>query len=219
MAQPKNRNIFITATNTNVGKTYITEQLIYYYSLFQFKVGVLKPIETGVVNNQPVDGLKLLNQSRKYNPEMRNISINEVVPYQFELPASPYVAKGETVIDIQNIKNSIKYLEKYCDILLIEGAGGLMVPIEVNYFMLDLIKELNYKTFLVSPSNLGSINDTLLSIDKLSKSGINFDWAINLYKDKEEFSKVTEPFYKAYFGDFKIFQKNSIQIANRLIFK
>jgi len=217
--KPKNRNIFITATNTDVGKTYITQQLIYYYSLFQFKVGVIKPIETGVKNGVPVDGIKLFETSRQYNPEMSNITIEQVVPYQFELPASPYVAKGDTKIDIEKIKRAIFEMEKHCDILLIEGAGGLMVPIELNYFMVDLIQELNYKTLLVVPSNLGSINDTFLSIDKLLSRGINFDWAVNLYRDKDEFHTITAPFYKDYFGEFLIFQKNSVQVANRLIYK
>ena len=215
----KNRNIFITATNTGVGKTYITEQLLHYYSLFGFRVGVLKPIETGVVDNKPLDGTRLLKKAISYNNKLHKMTTSQVVPYQFELPAAPYVAKGKTIIDIEKIKDSIKEMEKYCEILLIEGAGGLMVPIELNYFMIDLIKELNFKTLLVSPSNLGSINDTLLSIEKLESSEVNFEWVVNLHKDIDTFSTITKPFYKNYFDDFKIFQNNTIQLVNRLIYR
>ena len=215
----KNRNIFITATNTDIGKTYITEQLLYYYSLFGFRVGVLKPIETGVKNGKPLDGTRLLKKAISYNTKLHQLTAEQIVPYQFELPASPYVAKGETSIDIQKIKDSIKEMERYCDILLIEGAGGLMVPIETDYFMVDLIKDLNFKTLLVVPSNLGSINDTLLSIEKLKSSGVNFEWVINLHKDSETFSEITEPSYKSYFKNFKVFQNNAVQLVNGLIYQ
>ncbi|MCD4757670.1 MAG: dethiobiotin synthase [Arcobacteraceae bacterium] len=97
-----------------------------------------------------------------------------------------------------------KNLLNYCDVLIVEGAGGLMVPIEKNYFMIDLIKEfqkqLNAKTILISPSNLGSINDTMLSQTLLKNYNINYEWYINLYKDKESFETVTLPFYKEYFN-------------------
>ncbi|MEA2017457.1 MAG: dethiobiotin synthase, partial [Campylobacterota bacterium] len=85
----------------------------------------------------------------------------------------------------------------------VEGAGGLMVPIEKDYFMIDLIlefqKKLNSKTILISPSNLGSINDTLLSQEMLKNYNINYQWYINLYKDKDGFKTITLPFYKEYF--------------------
>lgn len=214
----KNSNIFITATNTDVGKTFITEQLIDFYSKLNFRVGVIKPIETGVINNQPLDGNRLLSKVLSYNQNY-NFSISQVVPYQFELPASPFVAKKQSEININNILSKIKDLKKHCDILLIEGAGGLLVPINKNYFMIDLIKDLNVRTLLIAPSNLGSINDTLLSIEKLENSNIDFEWTINLHKDKDTFSQITEPFYKDYFNDFYIFQENQTKLANGLIYK
>ncbi len=61
--------------------------------------------------------------------------------------------------------------------------------------MIDLIQELETKTLLVTPSKLGSINDTLLSIEALKNRNIMFDWCINMFEDKEEFNKVTQPFY------------------------
>jgi len=212
-------HIFVTATNTNIGKTYVVERLIHYYSLFGFSVGVIKPIETGVKNGIPADGTRLFEKAKKYNPKLHKLSIDEIVPFQFELPAAPYIASGKIEIDIEKIKTAIKNVKQYCDILLIEGAGGLMVPINKNYFMIDLIKELNYKTLLVAPSYLGSINDTLLSIDKLNNSNVAFDWVINIYQDKDEFEKITKPFYDDYFQEFNIFQNNIIKLANHLIYR
>jgi dethiobiotin synthetase len=74
-----------------------------------------------------------------------------------------------------------------------------MVPIKKDYFMIDLIKEFNCKTILVSPSNLGSINDTLLSQMVLKNYNIKFRWYINLYKEKKSFFDTTMPFYKENF--------------------
>ena len=194
---------FITATNTDVGKSYASEVFLNKYSSEGKKVGYYKPIETGVVDD-PIDGTKLLNITKKLNSNF-SVSIDDVVLYQFKLPASPFVAKQNRTISIEAIKQNIHKLLQYCDTLIVEGAGGLMVPIEKNYFLIDLIlefqEEFNSKTILISPSNLGNINDTMLSRKALDDYGINYKWYINLYKDKDTFNTVTLPFYKEYFGN------------------
>ena len=189
---------FITATNTDVGKTYASEIFLKKFASLGRKVGYLKPIETGV-DNIPLDGTKLLNLAKQLNPNF-NLSINDIVPFQYKLPAAPYVASGTKEIDIKIIFKKIDYLLKFCDTLIIEGAGGLMVPINLNYFMIDLIKDISpTKTYLITPSNLGAINDTLLSQNMLQQYNIKYEWFINLYKDKENFKKVTLPFFNDYF--------------------
>ncbi|RLA80437.1 MAG: dethiobiotin synthase [Epsilonproteobacteria bacterium] len=190
---------FITATNTNVGKTRASELLLKRFAKEGKKVGYFKPIETGVVDT-PEDGSKMLSLTKILNPEF-NVTIDDVVPYQFKLAAAPFVANTSTPIDIEIIKEKAKYLHKFCDILIIEGAGGLMVPIKKDYFIIDLIEEFNCETILISPSSLGSINDTLLSQMALGSRNIKYKWYINLYKDKDTFHKVTLPFYKEYFSN------------------
>jgi len=193
---------FITATNTDVGKSYASEIFLKQFAADGKKVGYLKPIETGV-SDIPHDGHKLLNITQKLNPDFK-VSIDDVVPFQYALAAAPFVAKKNMSIDINIIKEKIDFLLKFCDVLIVEGAGGLMVPIEKDYFMIDLIKELNpTQTYLITPSKLGSINDTLLSIAMLEKYNINFQWFINLYEDKESFEDITLPFYKAYFDTIR----------------
>jgi len=86
--------------------------------------------------------------------------------------------------------------------LIIEGAGGLMVPIKRDYMMIDLIEELGAKTLLITPSNLGCINDTMLSIEALERRGIDFDWCVNLYRDRDDFNRVTAPFYNSHFDSW-----------------
>lgn len=199
-----NKSLFISATNTDVGKTYACEKFLNYFAKAGLKVGYFKPFETGVVDF-PLDGSKMLELTKKLNPSF-NVTINDVVPYQFELPAAPYVAKGNTIIDIDFLKEKKKYLEQFCDVLIIEGAGGLMVPIEKDLFIIDLIKEFNCEAILITPSKLGCINDTLLSINALKAKNIDFEFYINLYHDINSFEKVSKPFLIDYFGELNFLE-------------
>ncbi|MDD3325083.1 MAG: dethiobiotin synthase, partial [Sulfurospirillaceae bacterium] len=92
--------IFITATNTDVGKTYTALKLIKALSLQGLHVGIFKPIETGVIEDKPLDGVMLWEEAKKHNPKMQNLTIGDIVPYRFCLSASPYVAKGDTQISL-----------------------------------------------------------------------------------------------------------------------
>ena len=199
-----NKSIFITATNTDVGKTYAAEKFLRFFTKQGLKVGYFKPCETGVVDF-PLDGSKLLNLTKELNPDF-NVGIDDVVPYQFKLAAAPYVAKENTFISLNYIKEKKRFLEQFCDVLIIEGAGGLMVPLEKDLFIIDLIKELDSEVILITPSNLGCINDTLLSISALKAKNIQFEFYINLYKDTENFEYVSKPFLLEYFKKLNFLQ-------------
>ena len=206
------KRIFITATNTDIGKTYASTLLLKEYASAGLKVGVFKPIETGV-ETEPLDGTKLFNLAKELNPTLSALSINDIVPYQFPLPAAPYVAKEETRIDLSYLEEKLQNIEKYCDIVIIEGAGGLMVPVEENLFMVDFISIFKASPLLVCPSRLGSINDTLLSRHLLESRNISYVWAINLYADADSFEQVTAPFYAK---NFLSLQNDIKEISNKL---
>lgn len=193
----KNKSLFITATNTDVGKTYASEKFLRHFAKLGLKVGYFKPCETGVID-LPLDGNKMLTITKELNPDF-TANINDVVPYQFKLPAAPYVSKGNTYIDIEVLKEKKEYLQSLCDVLIIEGAGGLMVPLEKDLFIIDLIKEFDTQAILITPSKLGCINDTLLSIEALKARNIDFDFYINLYEDKDSFEEVSLPFLEKHF--------------------
>ena len=195
------QSLFITATGTNVGKTHTTLKLIEALSDKGLSVGVFKPIETGVTNTA-LDASLLLKACQKVNENFKNLSTADITAYTFPLPAAPYCADIDSTIKIQKIIEKHDALSKLCDILLIEGAGGLMVPITKEYMMINLIKEINTKTLLVTPSRLGCINDTVLSVLALKTFNIDFDWCVNLYEDKEDFSKVTQPYYDEVFPEW-----------------
>ena len=195
------RSLFITATGTNVGKTYTTVKLIEALASKGLAVGVYKPIETGVTHTAP-DATILLETCKKVNEKFKDFKPQDITAYTFPLPAAPFCADIDHTIDIQKIIDKHEELSKLCDILLVEGAGGLMVPITKEYMMINLIKELDAKTLLVTPSRLGCINDTVLSILALKTFDIDFDWCVNLYEDKNDFEAVTQPYYDEVFPEW-----------------
>lgn len=195
------KSLFITATGTNVGKTHTTVKLIEALASKGYKVGAYKPIETGVVTTAP-DATILLEACQKVNENFKTFTTADITAYTFSLPAAPFCADSKQEIKIEKIIKKYHKLSKLCDILLVEGAGGLHVPITKNYHVIDLIQELNIKTLLVTPSRLGCINDTLLSQEALKSRNIDFDWCVNLYEDRESFSEVTQPYYDAVYPEW-----------------
>jgi dethiobiotin synthetase len=209
--------LFVTATNTDIGKTYASLELIEHFSKQGITVGVCKPIETGIikidkgeliVEDGLADASRLLHKVQQYNPNFKRLKSIDITAYTFALPAAPFCADHNKTIQITKIKEKIEELSLLCDLLIIEGAGGLMVPITKDYMMIDLAQELNAKVLLITPSKLGCINDTLLSIEALKSRAIHFDWCVNLFKDREDFREITEPFYDESFPNWWIFQKN-----------
>ena len=193
------KTFFISGTGTGVGKTYTTLMLMEYFAKKGYKVGAFKPIETGV-KDKPEDGEKLLNRVKELNPEFQDIMIDDIVPVTFSLPAAPFVAKKEQDIEYEKIDSAFKKLKKRCDVLFIEGAGGLLVPIDKNHFMVDFAKYFKATTLLVSHGKLGCINETLLSLNFLKQKNLPHLWCINLKKsEKNNFLKTTLPYYKYYF--------------------
>lgn len=186
--------IFITATNTDVGKTHTTLQLIEEFSKLGLKPVVYKPIETGV-ENIPHDAKHLLKKAQSVNANLSSLTPFDITSYTFTLPASPYVADSKKKIDISKLKSDFEKLSLLGDIVLIEGAGGLMVPVTKELKMIDLISLFDAHALLVTSSRLGSINDTLLSMEAMKNRQLSFDWCVNVFRDIESFGSTTKPYY------------------------
>ena len=190
------KRIFVTATNTDIGKTYTTKLLLKHFASSGFRVGVIKPVETGVVNNVYPDGDELLKLVQELNSEFKNITIDDIVPISHELPSAPYVASNAREFDLKRVDASVAKLEKLCDILIFEGAGGLYVPIDEKYMLIDLISIYKADALLVTHCSLGCINDTLLSKKALDLLNINSCIVFNCRDNDSSFSKVSEPYFK-----------------------
>lgn len=151
-----NKTIFITGIGTGIGKTIISAVVVE-----KLKADYWKPVQSGDIDNS--DTLKVeslvTNTASVFHPEA----------YRLTQPFSPHKSAAIDGISI----NSDKFIVPETDnTLIIEGAGGLMVPLNDDFLIIDLIKQLNAEVILVSQNYLGSINHTLLSIDALKNRGI-----------------------------------------------
>jgi dethiobiotin synthetase len=189
------KRIFVTGTNTDVGKTYTTKLLLKKYASRGLLVGVIKPIETGVADGFAPDGETLLECVKELNPKLWHLEVEDIVPITYEAAAAPFVASNNTPLDLKTVLTKIEELEAFCDIVIIEGAGGLYVPIDEEYMMIDLITYFKATALLVTHCSLGCINDTLLSKRALEDKKIPYVIAFNCRENSESFSKVSQPYF------------------------
>lgn len=153
--------IFITGTDTGVGKTLVTAALARHFTAKGLKVGVMKPIETGVANPQGLgEDAALLRWSCNSTD-----SDDVLSPYRYEKPLAPCQAASSAhkPIDIEKIIAAHEILRVGKDLVLVEGAGGLMVPIRGGYLMADLATQLNMPLLIITHPRLGTLNHTLLT--------------------------------------------------------
>ncbi len=209
------KKIFITATNTDVGKTYTAEKVLRHFAQLGYRVGAFKPIETGVVSTPP-DATRLLKICQTCNPDFHDVTIEDICPIRFSLPAAPFTAAGGTPVSLDLPDEKLSLLEKRCDLIVIEGAGGLMVPIFENYFMVDLISRWHATPLLVTHDRLGCINDTLLSLHLLQSRSLPQNWCVNL-QNESDFDTITRPYYEAHFKNFFTLQHDLDAMAKRLL--
>jgi dethiobiotin synthetase len=189
------KRIFITATNTNIGKTYTTKKLLEAFSRRGLAVGVIKPIETGVIDGYAQDGEELLECVKSLNPKLWSLEVEDIVPITYELPAAPFIASNNTPFDFKKVLKALEAMEANCDIVLIEGAGGLYVPIDEKLMMIDLIKMLDASALLVTHCSLGCINDTILSQKALESLHVSHLTAFNCKDDQEKFAIQSESYF------------------------
>jgi dethiobiotin synthetase len=206
----------VTATNTNIGKTYTTKLLLKELASRGYRVCGFKPIETGVVET-PLDGSELLQLSQTLNPQLSHLHVNDIVPLQFMLPASPFVANNAQDIDLHSIDTALLKLEPFCDIVVIEGAGGLMVPIDSTLMMIDLIKHFDTTVVLVSHCDLGCINDTLLSLNILQQQHVKHLLALNCKNTLENFNNISKPYFEAKLAPYYLINSELKALVDALL--
>lgn len=157
-------SLFITGTDTEVGKTVITALLGLLYQDAGLKVACFKAVQTGAVRR--ANGL--LAPDVLFYAAMLGLDedLKTFCPYVFEPPLSPHLAArlAGVKIDPARIGEHYTALAGRYDAVLVEGAGGLMVPLGENYFIRDLISDLGLPTLVVARPGLGTINHTLLTV-------------------------------------------------------
>ncbi len=158
------KTIFVAGTDTAIGKTIVAGGLASALRLKGYRVGVMKPVSCG--GREDAEFLMHCAGIRE--------DLDLINPIFLRYPLSPNVAASmEGVkIDLRKITAAFNVLKKKYEVLVVEGCGGLLVPIQDNFFVIDLIPILKTKTVLVSRSGLGAINHSLLSIEALKNRHI-----------------------------------------------
>ena len=163
------KGIFVTGTDTGVGKTVVAAAIAWNLTQAGKRVALMKPVQTGTIVSGPTDiefVQKVLGA---------DYSLDVSCPYMFSDPVAPLVASmlvGER-IDIKKIKDSYSRLSSDNDFVIVEGAGGLLVPILEDYFMSDLALDLDLPVLIVTRPNLGTLNHTFLTLESAKKRGLN----------------------------------------------
>lgn len=172
------KKFFITATGTDIGKTFVTAAISHQLIESGYSVSTFKPIISGYKDGD-VNDTEILLKAQGLKINQRNISLCS--PWRFRAATSPdYAAK----LEMRSV--NFKELEAFCktqidcDYLFIEGVGGLMVPLNSKKLIIDLINQLKYEVILVAGSYLGSINHTLAAVEILKSRKIkNFKIVIS----------------------------------------
>ena len=194
--------LFITGTDTEVGKTFVASLIVKQLSAAGHRVGVYKPVASDCVS----DGRELVSEDavHLWQAAGRPLSLEAVCPQRFEAPLAPHLsaAKSGHVLDASLLRTGIEVWADQCDVIIVEGAGGLMSPIGDDEFIADLAVDFGYPAVIVTPNVIGAINQTLQTLitascfrDGIPVAGVvlndarSFDADISMESNREEIAK------------------------------
>jgi len=171
--------IFITGTDTGVGKTVMTALLLHHLRQAGCNALAMKPFCSGSRAD-----VRLLHGLQK-----GLLTLDEINPFFFKKPVAPAAAGGRRkTIRLDTVLRKIRVVGPRCDVLLVEGSGGVLVPLGKNYTVADLISKLRCSTVIVSRNRLGTINHTMLTIKALQAVGIKRLNVVLVEDKKPDFS-------------------------------
>lgn len=173
-----NNNIyFVSGIDTGIGKSYATGFIAKQWNAAGLRTITQKLVQTGntsisedIILHRELMGIAFTQE------DMQKITMPEIFSY----PASPHLAAriDKREINFEKMRQATIQLSQRYDAVLIEGAGGLMVPLTENYLIIDYIKEMDYPLLFVTSGKLGSINHTLLSLEAVARRRIQLHTVI-----------------------------------------
>ncbi|PIP21277.1 MAG: dethiobiotin synthase [Candidatus Omnitrophica bacterium CG23_combo_of_CG06-09_8_20_14_all_40_11] len=186
------KGIFVTGTDTGVGKTIITGLLGRYLSDKGYNVITQKWIQTGCRDSLASDiklHLKIMGRDKN---DLKDYA-GSVSPYTFRVPSSPHLASliENKIINPNKIIKSFKLLSRRFDFIIAEGVGGVLVPFNKKRLVIDIVRDLDLAVLVVAQNKLGAINHTLLTIEALEKRKIKI-LGIIFNNLKKENSRIIE---------------------------
>jgi dethiobiotin synthetase len=156
--------LFITGTDTEVGKTYVASLIAKDLVAAGHRVGVYKPVASDCVS----DGRQLVSEDAValWDAAGRPLSLEAVCPQRFQAPLAPHLSARQEgrELDPELLRSGVSAWEDECDIIVVEGAGGLMSPVSDDEYFADLAYDLGYPVIVVSPNVIGAINQTLSAL-------------------------------------------------------
>jgi dethiobiotin synthetase len=164
--------VFITGTDTGVGKTFVACGLAALLRESGLRVGVMKPAETGCIEKDgrlfPEDAVRLKEASGC------SVPLEKICPFQWREPLAPSIAaeRQGAVIDVDRLIDIYDEISSAHDITLVEGAGGLMVPLLPSYTYADFARVVKLPTLVVAANRLGAINHLLLALEHATCKGL-----------------------------------------------
>jgi len=194
---------FISGIDTGIGKTYTTGYLAKLWNEQGKKTITQKLIQTGNTDiSEDIERHRDIMQMGWFPEDETKLTMPEIFTY----PASPHLATkiDGREIDFQKIADATQQLANKYEVVLLEGAGGLMVPLTTELLTIDYVARKEFPVILVSSGRLGSINHTLLSLEALKSRGLElYALAYNLNDESQDelISKDTSDYLKAYLAE------------------
>lgn len=188
------KGIFITATDTEVGKTFTSALLLKALLKQKTNACYFKPVASGCETKNNI----LIAEDLLFIEKFTGVKMVQDLhcPLRYKKPLAPMAAaKLENKnLNLVKIKKAFERLEEKHSVLVVEGIGGIMVPFKNNYLVIDLIAELRLPALIVSRPSLGTINHTLLTINALKSRGIPVTgFLTNGHKEKDDEAAATSP--------------------------
>jgi dethiobiotin synthetase len=192
---PKIRGLFITGTDTNVGKTWVAAGVTAILRQRGAEAVYFKPIQSGC----PKEAGRLMPTDARLAKELASLPepLEALTPICLSLPLAPGVAAGQEgrTIDLEDAAAAVRPLAGRYDFLVVEGAGGLYVPlIGTEFLVLDMIRWLGLPLLVVARASLGTINHTALTVKAAQQAGIPLAGiVINRYPANPSLAEQTNP--------------------------
>lgn len=195
--------LFITGTDTEIGKTFVSSLLIKLLAEEALKVVGMKPIASGA---KIIDGI-LKNEDALSLIKASNVEADyEIInPYVFKPAVSPHLAAAEVgvEIDLDNIKNKVDQLQKKSDVVIVEGVGGWYAPLSLNTTVADLAETLKLPIIVVVGLRLGCLNHALLTAQAIRQTGLPIaGWIANHVVKDFSFAEKNISTLKHFLSDF-----------------
>lgn len=175
------QSYFVVGTDTNVGKTYVSSALIQHFVAQNIQTIGMKPIASGC---DLAEDNQLINEDVSILIENSNVqsSLDLVNPYRFKPAIAPHIAaeKSGVTINLEVIAKTYQILTKLADVVIVEGAGGFLVPLNDKETLADLAAKLDLPIILVVGMRLGCINHALLTAEAIERRGLTLSgWVAN----------------------------------------